>query len=79
MAKAAKNAHKTVDHYTFADGCEFTTGCVDYLSVRLVPASESFLVQLVCQLPHDRSPRLLAERLVMFGSRQEMLDAYEAA
>ena len=81
MSTAAdKVIYKTVDHYTFEDCFAFSTRCVDYLSVEILQSSERvFLVRLVCRLPHDRNQRILAERLVIFKTRQEMLDAFEAA
>ncbi len=76
----SKIIYKTVDHYTFADYFAFSTACVDYLSVEILQSGErSFLVRLVCRLPHDRNQRVLAERMVTFRTRQEMLAAYEAA
>ena len=80
MSTAASVIYKTVDHYTFADYFAFSTRCVDYLSVEILQSNgRSFLVRLVCRLPHDRNQRILAERLVIFDSRDEMLQAYEAA
>jgi hypothetical protein len=81
MSTAAdKVIYKTVDHYTFEDCSAFSTRCVDYLSIEILQGwGRSFWVRLVCRLPHDRNQRILAERLVIFDSREEMLDAYESA
>ena len=80
MTATSKIVYKTVDHYTFEDYTCFATRCVDYLSVEILQSSErSLLVRLICRLPHDRHQRVLADRMVTFSSRQEMLDAYDAA
>jgi hypothetical protein len=76
-----KIIYKTVDHYTFADYHVFSTRGVDHLSVQIRQGSETacFYVLLICRLPHDGKQRVLADRLVIFNSREEMLVAYEAA
>jgi hypothetical protein len=74
-----KIVYKAVDHYTFEDGFEFATKCVDHLSVEILQGTQAFMVRLICRLPHDRNQRVLATRLVMFNTREEMLEAYDAA
>jgi len=79
MSTAAVD-HKTVYSYTCPDGTAFSSGCVDHITVELTHADRrSFYVQLVCRLPHDVRPRILADKLVRFASRKAMLAAFDRA
>ena len=79
-ATATATNHKTVYGYTCPDGATFSSGCVDHITVELIhDHSRSFMVRLICCLPHDVHPRVLAWRVVRFPSRKAMLAAFEHA